>query len=44
MVVTVGTGTIAAITAIMLLGAPPIPSAIGIGLAVFWLIRRGPVV
>ena len=42
--VTLGTGSIAAVTAIWLLGAPPIPAALGITVVVLWLIRRGPIV
>ena len=39
---TLGTGVIAALTAIFLIGAPPIPVATGVVLAVGWLIWRAP--
>jgi hypothetical protein len=41
-VLTIGTGVMAALTAIFLIGAPPIPSAVGVALAVGWLIWRAP--
>ncbi len=41
-VLTLGTGAMAALTAIFLIGAPPIPAAAGITLAVGWLIWRAP--
>jgi len=41
--VTVATGAIAVMTAILVFGAPPIPVAIGAIIAVAWLIRRGPI-
>jgi hypothetical protein len=41
-VLTLGTGAMAAVTAIFLIGAPPIPVAAGVGLAVGWLIWRSP--
>jgi hypothetical protein len=39
---TLGTGAIAALTAIFLIGAPPIPVAAGVVLAVGWLIWHAP--
>jgi hypothetical protein len=39
---TLGTGAMAALTAIFLIGAPPIPVAAGVVLAVGWLIWRAP--
>ena len=39
---TLGTGVMAALTAIFLIGAPPIPVAAGVALAVGWLIWRAP--
>lgn len=39
---TLGTGVMAALTAIFLIGAPPIPAAVGIALAMGWLIWRAP--
>ena len=41
-VLTLGTGVMAALTAIFLIGAPPIPVAVGVALAVGWLIWRAP--
>ena len=41
-VLTLGTGAMAALAAIFLIGAPPIPAAVGIALAVGWLIWRAP--
>jgi hypothetical protein len=41
-VLTVGTGTMALLTAIFLIGAPPIPATLGVGAAVAWLVWRGP--
>jgi hypothetical protein len=41
-VLTLGTGAMAAVTAIFLIGAPPIPVAFGAVLAVGWLIWRAP--
>jgi methylthioribose-1-phosphate isomerase len=35
-------GIAAAISAIVFVGAPPIPAAMGIGLAICWLIWRAP--
>ncbi len=40
--VTIGTGVVALLTAIFLVGAPPIPAAAGVALAVTWLIWRAP--
>jgi hypothetical protein len=42
-ILTLSAGVVAAISAIFFVGAPPIPAAIGIGLAVSWLIWRAPV-
>jgi len=42
-VLTIGTGVIALLTAIFLVGAPPIPAVAGVTLAVSWLIWRAPV-
>jgi hypothetical protein len=39
---TIGAGAIAAISAIFLVGAPPIPAAIGITVAVAYLLWRTP--
>lgn len=39
---TVGTGAMGLLTAIFLVGAPPIPAAVGVVLAVAWLIWRAP--
>jgi hypothetical protein len=39
---TVGTGAIGLVTAIFLVGVPPIPAAAGVTLAVAWLIWRAP--
>jgi hypothetical protein len=39
---TIGTGVIALLTAIFLVGAPPIPAIAGVALAVSWLIWRAP--
>jgi hypothetical protein len=41
-VLTLGTGVIALLTAIFLVGAPPIPAVAGAILAVSWLIWRAP--
>jgi hypothetical protein len=43
-VLTLGTGAMAAAAAIAVFGAPPIPVAAGVLLTVVWLIKRGPVV
>ena len=43
-VLTLGTGALAAAAAIALFGAPPIPVAAGVLITVLWLIKRGPVV
>ncbi len=40
--VTISAGLIGAISAIFLVGAPPIPALVGVGLAVAWLIYRAP--
>ena len=40
--ITIGTGVIALITAIYLIGAPPIPAIAGVVLTVAWLIWRAP--
>jgi len=39
---TIGAGVIAALTAVRVVGAPPIPAAVGITIAVAWLIWRAP--
>jgi len=39
---TLGTGALAALTAIFFIGAPPVPVAAGVVLAAGWLIWRGP--
>lgn len=39
---TLGTGVIGLLTAIFLVGAPPIPAVVGVALAVAWLIWRAP--
>ena len=41
---TLGTGALAAGAAIAVFGAPPIPVAAGVLITVVWLIKRGPVV
>jgi hypothetical protein len=41
-VLTLGTGVVAALTAIFFIGAPPIPVAVGAALSVGWLIWRAP--
>ncbi len=41
-VLTIGTAVIALLTAIFLVGAPPIPAVAGATLAVTWLIWRAP--
>jgi len=43
-VLTLGTGALAAGAAIAVFGAPPIPVAAGVLITVLWLIKRGPVV
>ena len=43
-VLTLGTGALAAAAAIAVFGAPPIPVAAGVLITVLWLIKRGPVV
>jgi len=42
MAVTIAAGVIGAVSAIFLVGAPPIPAALGIAIAVAWLIWRAP--
>jgi hypothetical protein len=39
---TIGTGVMALLTAIFLVGAPPIPASAGVAIAVTWLIWRAP--
>jgi hypothetical protein len=39
---TIGTGAIALLTAIYLIGAPPLPAVAGVVLTVSWLIWRAP--
>jgi hypothetical protein len=39
---TIGTGVIALVTAIFLIGAPPIPAVAGVALTVTWLVWRAP--
>ncbi len=39
---TVGTGVLGLLTAIFLVGAPPIPAVAGVVIAVGWLIWRAP--
>ena len=41
-VLTVGTAVIALLTAIFLIGAPPIPAVAGAAIAVAWLVWRAP--
>jgi len=41
--VTLSAGLIGAISAIFLVGAPPIPAIVGVAVAVGWLIWRAPV-
>ncbi len=40
--ITIGAGIVAAISAVFLVGAPPIPALAGVVLAVGWLIYRAP--
>jgi hypothetical protein len=40
--VTIAAGVIGVVSAIFLVGAPPIPAAAGVALAVGWLIWRAP--
>jgi hypothetical protein len=40
--VTIGAAMIAGLTAVLLVGAPPIPALAGVALAVAWLFRRAP--
>lgn len=39
---TVGAGVIGLITAILVAGAPPVPSTLGVTIAVAWLLWRAP--
>jgi hypothetical protein len=39
---TIGTGVIALVTAIFLVGVPPIPAVAGVAIAVTWLVWRAP--
>jgi hypothetical protein len=39
---TLGAAVIGAISAVFLVGAPPIPAAVGVALAAGWLIWRAP--
>jgi hypothetical protein len=39
---TIGAGVIAALTSLLVIGAPPIPATAGIAIAVAWLIWRAP--
>lgn len=41
-VVTISAGLICAISAIFIVGAPPIPALLGVCLAIAWLIYRAP--
>lgn len=41
-VLTIGTAVIALLTAIFIVGAPPIPAVVGATIAVSWLIWRAP--
>jgi hypothetical protein len=41
-ILTLGTGVMAALTAVFFIGAPPIPVAVGVALSVGWLIWRAP--
>jgi Flp pilus assembly protein TadB len=40
--VTAAAGLVAVLSAVFLVGAPPLPAAIGVALAVGWLIWRAP--
>ena len=42
MALTIGAGVMAALTAVLLVGAPPVPAALGVALAVAWLVWRAP--
>jgi len=42
LVITATAGVAAALTAILMVGAPPIPAVVGIALAVMWLLWRAP--
>ena len=44
MAVTIAAGVIGVLSAVFLVGAPPIPAVAGVGLAVGWLIWRAPAV
>jgi len=39
---TIGTGVIALVTVIFLVGVPPIPAVAGVAIAVTWLVWRAP--
>jgi hypothetical protein len=39
---TIAAGLVAAISAIALVGAPPIPAAVGVAIAVAWSVWRAP--
>lgn len=39
---TIGAGVIAGLTAIRVVGAPPIPAIAGVAIAVAWLVWRAP--
>ena len=41
-VLTVGTGVMGLLTAVLLASAPPIPALVGVAIAVTWLIWRAP--
>jgi hypothetical protein len=41
-VLTAGAAVIAGITAVLVVGAPPVPAAVGIAIAVTWLWWRAP--
>jgi hypothetical protein len=41
-VLTLGTGAMALLTAVFLIGAPPIPTVAGVAISVTWLIWRAP--
>lgn len=42
LVLTLATGVMGLITAIFVIGAPPVPASVGVGAAVGWLIWRAP--
>jgi hypothetical protein len=41
-VLTIGTGVLALVTAVFLVGAPPVAATAGVAIAVTWLIWRAP--